>query len=305
VIQTGGATYEINHSADGVHTIRKIDQDRFPGDKVVTPARPKLPAPDRAGMKGLNIQSLIAGPDIAVPEANTVIRVGILATDLARKHHTNWASIAQAAITDANSAFARSGVTITFATASIAMMVNHNETGKSFEQLLSVITSHTSIISTSWRRANKIDLISLFRDDSGRGNDYCGLAWYHDTPSASTSDYAYSVVNISCAVANHSYAHELGHNMGLKHDRYAENAFGSDQSHYNYGYSNPPKRVRTVMAYADYCTSKGVSCTRVGFFSSPYRTSNGGALGVKPRAKDPAYNAYRLNQTKAAIAAYR
>ena len=302
VIQTGDATYEIDHRADGVHTIRKIDQDRFPGDKVVTPARPRLPAPDSAGMKNLTIESVVGVPEFAAPEANTVIRVGILGTSLVRSHHPNWASTAQAALTDANTAFSRSGVAITFANAGIAAF-NYNETGKGFDQVLSDATNSSAV--ASWRNAHFADLVSVVRDDSGRGNDYCGLAWYHDTPSASTKNYAHSVVNISCAVGNHSFAHELGHNMGLKHDRYAEGKLGSDQTHYNYGFSNLAQRARTIMAYADYCYSKGVSCTRIGYFSNPYKTYNGGTLGVKPGATNPAYNAYRLNQTKAAIAAYK
>lgn len=302
VIQTGGATYQIDHRADGVHTIRKIDQDRFPGDKVITPARPRLPAPDSAGMKGLSIETVFAAPEVAVPEANTVIRVGILVTTLTRSHHTNWASIAQASLTDANTAFSRSGVTITFANAGIAGF-NYNETGKSFNQVLSDATASAAV--ASWRNSHAADLISVFRDDSGRGNDYCGLAWYHDTPSASTKGYAHSVVNIACAVDNHSFAHELGHNMGLKHDRYAEGKMGTDTSHYNYGYSNVAKRARTIMAYADYCYSKGVSCTRIGYFSNPYKAYNGGVLGVKPGVTNAAHNAARLNQTKAAIAAYK
>lgn len=302
VIQVDGATYEIDHRADGVHTIRRIDQDRFPGDKVVTPVRPRLPAPDRAGMKRQSIETAIDVPEAAAPEANTVIRVGILGTNLLRAHHPRWASTAQAALTDANTAFARSGVAITFANAGIGAF-NYAESGKSFDQVLSDATN--SPVVRSWRNARAADLVSVFRDDSGRGNDYCGLAWYWDTPSASTKDYAHSVVNVSCAVGNHSFAHELGHNMGLKHDRYAEGRFGSDQTHYNYGYSNVPKRARTIMAYADYCNSRGVSCTRVGFFSNPYKTYNAGVLGVKPGLANPAYNTLRLNQTRAAIAAYR
>lgn len=93
--------------------------------------------------------------------------------------------------------------------------------------------------------------------------------------------------------------------MGLRHDRYVEGAFGKLQSKYNYGYSNVSARVRTVMAYADYCISKGVNCARIAFLSNPFKKANNGVLGVNVGATDPAYNARRLTETKAIIAAYR
>ena len=71
------------------------------------------------------------------------------------------------------------------------------------------------------------------RDDAGPGGSLCGLSYLPDPPSARTADRAYSVVNIACAVPNHSYVHEAGHNMGLRHDRYVERAFGRLQSKYN------------------------------------------------------------------------
>ena len=48
--------------------------------------------------------------------------------------------------------------------------------------------------------------------------------------------------------ANLSYAHELGHNMGLQHD--PNNASGSAAYSYAYGYQHPAGAFRTVMAYA-------------------------------------------------------
>ena len=37
--------------------------------------------------------------------------------------------------------------------------------------------------------------------------------------NSSFEPYAFSVVNWTCANANLSMAHEIGHNMGLNHDR--------------------------------------------------------------------------------------
>lgn len=301
VVQYKNATYEIRHLANGVHRIAKIDQDKFPREAEPSRARPKA-APSKAALEATVDTSTGDVAEAVVPAANTEIKVMIVATTLARSHHSDWASIAQAAITDANTAFKNSSVAITFSPARIAAL-SYNESGKTYNKLLDDAASSTSLKNA--RNTYKADLVAVLRDDSGTGNDYCGLGNFPTTPSAATKDYAYSVVNIGCAVGNHSYVHEAGHNMGLDHDRYVSGGFGADQSHYNYGYSNVAHLVRTVMAYANYCNSKGVSCTRVGFFSNPNKSSNGGVLGVAVGKKDAAYNAYRLNQTRAAIAAYR
>lgn len=191
---------------------------------------------------------------------------------------SNWLSIAQASITDANTTFVHSSATLTFKITSYGNLINYDETDKTFDQMLADLSAAPGV--KSWRNSTKSDLVAIFRDDTGLGNAFCGIGYLPDPPSAATSERAYSIVNIGCAVGNHSYVHEAGHNMGLRHDRYVEGAFGTLQSKYNYGFSNVAHLVRTVMAYADYCISQGVSCTRVAFLSNPFKTSNNGVLGV-------------------------
>ncbi|MFO1128737.1 MAG: zinc-dependent metalloprotease family protein [Rhodospirillales bacterium] len=306
VINYKNATYEISYLSNGIHKISKINQDKFPGDKVIERTGPSLPPPSAESLKSTDVTvAATVGDDVVAPEAatKTIISVTILATSKASSHHPNWLSIAQAAITDANTTFSNSAVALTFKITSYANLTNYDETNKTFDQMLADLSAAPGI--QSWRDSTKSDLVAFFRDDTGLGNAYCGLGYLPDPPSAATSAYAYSIVNISCAVGNHSYVHEAGHNMGLRHDRYVEGALGTLQSKYNYGFSNVAARVRTVMAYADYCSSQGVSCTRVAFLSNPNKKSNGGALGVKVGATNPAFNARRLKETKATIAAYR
>lgn len=303
VIQYKKATYEISYLSNGIHKITKINQDRYPGDKVIEGTGPSLPLPSADALKSASV-TVAAEPLVGKqPAANTVISVSILATLKARTHHADWLSIAQAAITDANTTFVNSSVTLAFRITSYGNLNSYDETNKTFDQMLADLRAWSDI--HSWRDSTKSDLVAIFRDDTGLGSALCGLANLPDPPSAATSAQAYSIVNIGCAVGNHSYVHEAGHNMGLHHDRYADGALGTLQSKYNYGFSSVDHLVRTVMAYPDYCNSKGVSCTRVGFLSNPFKTSNNGVLGVNVGLTDPAYNARRLNETKAIIAAYR
>ena len=83
------------------------------------------------------------------------------------------------------------------------------------------------------------------------------------------------------------FAHELGHNMGLYHDRYAVGV-PAEGSHY--GYVNQrmfeagaPESARwsTIMAYPDQCLEVGgFYCPRVPYFSNPDLTYNGDPMGV-------------------------
>ena len=86
------------------------------------------------------------------------------------------------------------------------------------------------------------------------------------------------------------FAHELGHNMGLRHDRYqVHHREGGARSHPAYGYVNPSgvasgaarsSRWRTVMAYNRECTDVHAVCSRLFRFSNPRQRFNGAPLGV-------------------------
>ena len=111
----------------------------------------------------------------------------------------------------------------------------------------------------------------------GRHN-YCGAA------AGVPSVYALTV-NVCGGI---TFAHELGHNMGLNHDRYE---VGVPLRGANYGYVNQrafepdapgSSRWRTIMAYNDQCHEDEVviGCPRVSYFSNPEKTYNGDPMGV-------------------------
>ena len=86
------------------------------------------------------------------------------------------------------------------------------------------------------------------------------------------------------------FAHELGHNMGLRHDRYqVHHREGGARSNPAYGYVNASgtasgaarsSRWRTVMSYNRECTDVHALCTRLLRFSNPRQRFNGAPLGV-------------------------
>ena len=116
------------------------------------------------------------------------------------------------------------------------------------------------------------------------------------------------------------FAHELGHNMGLRHDRYqAHHNQGGARSHPAFGYVSPggaaagaarSSRWRTVMAYNRECSDAYALCPRLLRFSNPRQSYNGDALGVSygdggSGATGPADAAAALEATAPAVARWR
>ena len=117
-----------------------------------------------------------------------------------------------------------------------------------------------------------------------------------------------------------TFAHELGHNMGLRHDRHQVHYNqGGVRSHPAYGYVNQraldagapaSKRWFTIMAYPTQCADAGISCGRLSAFSSPRLQADGDRLGVPygsggSGVNGPADAVAVLNATGPAVALWR
>merc|ERR1712007_410592 len=96
---------------------------------------------------------------------------------------------------------------------------------------------------------------------------YCGSGFVG--PSI---ELMYSVVNWSCATGYFSFGHEIGHNLGLRHDRGTQYACNKTNK-YHYGYRDPQARFRTILAYdcaAGQCDNNpGGGCPRIQRYSNP------------------------------------
>ncbi|MFD6422881.1 M12 family metallo-peptidase [Streptomyces sp. NPDC060198] len=143
------------------------------------------------------------------------------------------------------------------------------------------------------------DLVTLVVDASGRGG---GTGDYTPDLTASSDAYAYAVVDVQ-GIALDSASHEIGHNLGLAHDRTAladgsEGAMEvSSTRPYNTGWVTEDREYYTIMAYRSSC---GDGCRRVSRFSSAEGTWKGRRLG--DAAND---SARMLRETMPIVAGYR
>ncbi len=192
------------------------------------------------------------------------------------------------AVAEANGAYAKSGVTTRLRLVHIEP-ANYNESG-SFD------TDLTRLQGTSdgymdglhaTRNVYAADVVVLAVENE----EYCGLAAAIMANAAS----AFAVVNRgSCMTGYYSFAHEIGHLQGARHDTYVDPT--STPYSYGHGYVDATNDFRTVMAYADACGG----CTRVQYFSNPAMRYNGHPTGTSSTK-----NYLVLNNTALTVANFR
>jgi hypothetical protein len=143
------------------------------------------------------------------------------------------------------------------------------------------------------RNHYRADLVSLFVNDDENGTT-CGKGY-----CISDKDRAYTVVNWQCATNLHSFAHEVGHNLGCDHDRDNGNYFCHEDD-YSYGWrwtGNSGTEWRTIMAY-----QPGL---RVLHYSNPDVSFDGQPTGVPIGQDAEAHNAQTIRNRALTVEEFR
>ena len=137
-----------------------------------------------------------------------------------------------------------------------------------------------------------MDEVHAIRDRTGA--DLVHLVFnYQEHPFGGVANFG-GAFGLTCQYCGGgTFAHELGHNMGLRHDRYAqlysEKGRGPVTLDPAFGYVNQPalavsaarsRRWVTIMSYQTQCSDTYARCSGLLRFSNPRQSYNGDPLGV-------------------------
>jgi hypothetical protein len=285
--------YQILWRGDGGYQAREVDRSNLQeGSDVVVPPQSKQVSAD-------------VSPGVLASGTDTV-DVMVVYSDVTRAAAGGTAAIESEidlGVAVANSAYANSGVTQRVRLVHTEEIVYALDTPSlQIQNALNDVTNGTNGLGTvaGLRNLYGADLVS-FWVEGDQGAAACGIAWLMTTVSASFAPNAYSVlIRPNCAVANQSFPHEMGHNMGLRHDVFMDPS--TTPYAYSHGYVDPQHRFRTIMAYANACqTTPATHCPRLNNFSSPLANFNGSVMGTAAGADA----ARSLNNTLPTVAAFR
>ncbi|EIP97261.1 immunoglobulin I-set domain-containing protein [Opitutaceae bacterium TAV1] len=263
--------------------------------------------------------STIVAADPYIPEERTVDVLVLYTANIVDYHVTADGVKAEinAMIAQTNEAYLNSGVTarIRLAHCEQTPYVEKTSAQGGYSRDLSVITGEGGYTDPGYNKANMAalrdrtgaDLVVLFRRGAADGT--AGIAWVMNNSKSGNPGYGFAVVGDN-SLNSFIFAHELGHNMGLRHDHTAAEESDGAIFPYAYGHLFPDPVTGpygTIMSYV------GSRNYRIPHFSNPdvvYTIYSGPytggtyATGVATGTK-AADAARALEQTVPVVATYR
>ena len=275
-----GGVYELRHNA-GATEIIHLNQTAFTdhGQALigVEPGNVRAPqAPQALADDGSTIDVMV----LYTPQA----RVGAGGTSAIE-------ATIQLAVSETNQAYANSGVNQRMFLVHTAE-VTYNETTDGGTDLGRLRDPGDGFMDEihGWRNTYHADFVALIVEDMiYQSVAVCGLGYRPNALNdASFESSAFSVTARGCATGNYTFGHEVGHNMGLNHDWYADGDLPPVNQAHGYAHPSPNsnERWRTVMAYNNLCAANGGSCVRLLYFSNPNQTYTGDPMGVAAGTAD-------------------
>lgn len=280
-IRRDGQLYSIKPLTGDLHALVTVDEATFPGDHPsMFDDHPNEDAgsPHRGSSNGSadtptpSPSSALGSPGAAgMPLASTAsestsqtLDVIVAYTPQADADVADMEALVQLAVDETNLSYANSGVETR-----IELVHLHATTTNSTDDMSVELEQFRTPGDGAFdeihdlRETYGADIVKLIGDVASSYNA-CGLA---SVIEARTAADAFAITAHNCATGTYTFAHEIGHLQGARHDRNADDslfpyAFG-------HGTTDTVNGFRTVMAYNDNQRCPGGICTRVPHWSSP------------------------------------
>ena len=287
-VHAKGRLFEIRPLKQGGQAIYEIDQSAFPPEGCPEPDPLRdiyPPAPPSSQVTPL-------APDFP-NDGGAVIDVMVAYTTLAKNADTDILSTIQLAIDDTNASYSHSNI-VPRVNLVYTVETTYTDSGNLLTDVNRLQNTSDGYMDNlhTLRNTCQADLVVLLVENGGA---YCGYAY----TIMATATGAFCVVDRGCAVSNHSFAHEMGHLQGARHDRYVDS--NSTPYVYGHGYINHPDRWRTVMSYNNECDDSGYYCTRLQYWSNPDIAYGGDPMGTATYED----NSRVLDNTASTVAVFR
>ena len=278
-ITTPEGLYRIVPLGDRLHALVQVNSSKFPKDE------PESFRATEAQQSKSMPPALPSERDKKADTGPAQIDVLVAYTPAAKSAVNDIDATIALAVAEANQSYVNSGIGIHLNLVD-SFGVSYSEKGKSFETILHDFVDMKDV--NDRRDRAGADLATLIINQS----DYCGLA---DAIMANAAT-AFAIVHYDCATGYYSFAHELGHLMGARHNEQADTSGPPFTYGHGYLHNGPPSSWRTIMAYD--CPTH---CQRLQYWSNPninYGTEPMGTVATND-------NARVLNQTAATVASFR
>lgn len=285
-INFDGQQYDINPSQGNLHKLSKIDLSALPSlEGDVYDEEHASEAMDA----GLETSSTEA-PASAQGYNGDVETIDILAVYSieAAQNYTNIEERIQLAIDYTNAAYALSNIPHRVNLAA-AVALDHHESGTNHEiSWMGNLFDGKMDEVHELREQYNADVISFWANHI---TNLCGQANAILSGAVSPTH----ILRVSCG--NRTFAHELGHNQGARHNMEQDGTLSPFR--YGHGTGAADGSWRTIMSYSNACSSGSV-CERISYFSTPTVEINGELLG------DVEYrdNARVITETASDLAAF-
>lgn len=274
-VQVGTDVYSIRPLGGGMHAMSRLDPGKLPEEEPKSFHERAIR--DREGAAHRDLNDAVAGP--------AEIDVLVVYTPALERKVADVPSLAELAIAWANRSYENSAVQVRLRGVGVERVdFVESDFDLDIDRLTKPGDGHLDGVHAR-RDALGADVVVLLVDNA----QYCGIASEIDAPA----DRAFAIVHHSCAAEYLSFAHEIGHLQGARHDRCVD----PTDSPYPYGHCIANGTWRTVMAYANCCNG----CKRIPYWSNPDVSYQGVAMGTKEREN----NARVLNETAVRVSAYR